>query len=84
MLIKISCDEEYFEQIIRILKLKFKTGAASKAAKAAIVDYEYIERECEILRAQNESMNNEIDRLRSLLEHVSKREYKFPKYPLRY
>ena len=42
MLIKISCDDEYFEQIIRILKLKFKTGAASKAAKAAIIDYEYI------------------------------------------
>tara|TARA_R110001583_G_C5611511_1_gene405370 strand:- start:61 stop:315 length:255 start_codon:yes stop_codon:yes gene_type:complete len=84
MLIKISCNEEYFEQIIKILKLKWKTGAASKAAKATLIDYEYIERECEILRAQNESMSNEIERLRHLLEHVSQREYKFPKYPLRY
>ena len=81
MLIKITEDAEYFEQIIRILKLKFKTSTASKAA---IIDYEYIERGCEILRAQNESMSNEIERLRHLLDHVSKREYRFPKYPIRY
>ncbi len=84
MLIKFRCDDDYFETIINILKLKFKTGAASKAVKAAVVDYEYIEREREILRAQNESMNEEIQRLRDLLEHVSDREYRFPKYPRRY
>ena len=68
MLIKISNDDPLFEQAIQLLKLKYRTTAASKAAKRAIYEFYEIEQENEILQAQLESMTAEIDRLRELLE----------------
>jgi len=68
MLIKISNDDPLFEQAIQLLKLKYRTTAASKAAKRAIYEFYEIEQENEILKAHVESMSYEIDRLRELLE----------------
>lgn len=68
MLIKFTSNDPLFEQKIELLKLQFRTGAASKAVKYAIQNYYEIDRKCELLKAQNESMQFEIDRLRSLLE----------------
>lgn len=70
MLLKISDDDPYFEAIVETLKLKFKTGAASKAGKAAIETFFEIEQENQILNAQVESMQSEIDRLRILLNNL--------------
>jgi len=75
MLIKILSNEPEFIERINLLRLKYKVGANSKAAKSAINEFYELEIECEILRGQNESMNNEIERLRELLSHVSKQKY---------
>lgn len=75
MLIKILSDEPEFQERINLLRLKYKTGANSKAAKAALNEFYELEIECEILRGQNESMSDEIERLRELLSHVSKQKY---------
>lgn len=82
MLIKILSDEPEFQQRINLLRLKYKTGANSKAAKAAINEFYELEIECEILRGQNESMSEEIERLRELLSHVSRQKY-FKRYHTR-
>jgi len=68
MQIKINSNDPLFEQKIELLKLQFKTGAASKAARKAIENFYEIERRCELLAAQNESMSAEIDRLRELMK----------------
>ncbi|MEY8213799.1 MAG: hypothetical protein RPR97_04850 [Colwellia sp.] len=68
MHIKIITDDPLFEQSVRILKLTYRTGAASKAIKRAVYDCAKKEIEIDILRGQNESMENEIDRLRQLLD----------------
>lgn len=68
MLIKIKTNDPLFEQKIELLKLQYKTGAASKAARKAIENFYEIERRCELLAAQNESMSAEIDRLRELMK----------------
>jgi predicted nucleic acid-binding Zn-ribbon protein len=86
MLIKIFSDEPEFQERINLLRLKYRTGANSKAAKAALNEFYELEIECEILRGQNESMSDEIERLRELLSHVSKQKYhkryhKRPKTP---
>ena len=73
MLIKIFSDDPKFEQRIDLLRLKYRTGANSKAAKKALNDFYEQEIECEILRGQNESMSDEIDRLRELLNHTRNR-----------
>jgi len=70
MLIKISTDDPRFETIIETLKIKFKATANSKTAKKAIEVFFEIETENEILRAQNESMTAEIERLRQLLDNL--------------
>ena len=75
MLIKIFSDDPLFQQRIDLLRLKYRTGANSKAVKKVVNEFYEIEIECEILRGQNESMSNEIDRLRELLNHVSKHKY---------
>ena len=75
MLIKILSDEPEFQERINLLRLKYKTGANSKAAEAALNEFYELEIECEILRGQNESMSGEIERLRELLSHVSKQKY---------
>ena len=68
MHIKIITEDPLFEQSVRILKLKYQTGAASKAIKRGVYDFAKREIEIEILRGQNESMESEIDRLRHLLD----------------
>lgn len=68
MHIKIITDDPLFEQAIQLLKLKYRTGAASKATKRAIYEFYEIERENEILSASVESLENEVLRLRSLLD----------------
>lgn len=68
MLIKITSDDPLFEQAVQLLKLKYRTGAASKAAKRAIYEIYEIERENEILSASVESLEDEVYRLRSLLD----------------
>ena len=73
MLIKIYSDDPQFHQRIDLLRLKYRTGANSKAVKKAINEFYEIEIECEILRGQNESMSDEIDRLRELLAHTRNR-----------
>jgi predicted nucleic acid-binding Zn-ribbon protein len=75
MLIKIFSDEPEFKERINLLRLKYRTGANSKAAKAALNEFYELEIECEILRGQNESMSDEIESLRELLSHVSKQKY---------
>lgn len=68
MLVKFSTDDPIFEQLIELLKLKYRTRATSKAAKRALYDFHQMELENEILRSHNESMSEEIDRLRTLME----------------
>ena len=68
MLIKIKTDAPHFETIMECLKLKFRSTANSKTAKKALEVFFEIEQENEILRAQNSSMSDEIDRLRELLD----------------
>lgn len=70
MLIKIKTDNPLFIQKIELLKLQYRTGANSKAAKAAIENFYEMDRKVEILEAQVESMQAEIDRLRELLNIV--------------
>jgi len=68
MLIKFTNDDPEFEQAIRLLKLKYRTGANSKAVKRAIYDFHQMEIECEILKIHNDSMSEEIERLRQLMD----------------
>lgn len=68
MIVKFNCDDPLLLQKIELLKLQFKTGAASKAVKFAIQNYYEIDRRAEILEAQIDSMQSEIDRLRLLLD----------------
>lgn len=82
MLIKILSEDLEFQERINLLRLKYRTGANSKAVKAAINDFYELEIECEILRGQNESMSDEIERLRELLSHVSRQKY-FKRYHTR-
>ena len=67
MHIKIITDDPLFEQAIQLLKLKYRTGAASKAVKIAVYESYEIERENEILSATVESLESEVVRLRQLL-----------------
>ena len=68
MLIKFTAPDPLFEQKVELLKLQFRTGAASKAVRKAVENYYDLDRKVEILEAHNESMQAEIDRLRILLE----------------
>ncbi|MBU2871526.1 hypothetical protein [Colwellia sp. E2M01] len=68
MHIKITSNDPYFHQAINFLKLKYRTTAASKAAKNAIYEIYEIERENEILSANIESLESEVVRLRALLD----------------
>lgn len=68
MLIKFQSPDPLFDQKVELLKLQFRTGAASKAVRKAIENYYNLDRKVEILEAHNESMQAEIDRLRILLE----------------
>lgn len=68
MFIKFSCNSPLFEQTVQLLKLQYKTTANSKAVRSAVCDYWELSRKVEILEAQNESMQYEIERLRELLE----------------
>jgi cell shape-determining protein MreC len=68
MHIKIITDDPLFEQAIQLLKIKYRTTAASKATKRAIYEFYEIERENEILSATVESLENEVVRLRQLLD----------------
>lgn len=68
MLIKFTSEDPTFGQAIKLLKLKYRTGATSKAVKRAVYDFHQMEIESEILRAHNESMSEEIDRLRQLMD----------------
>lgn len=68
MIIKFIAEDPLILQKIELLKLQFRTGAASKAVKKAIENYYEIERKVELLEGQNESMQYEIDRLRQIIE----------------
>ncbi len=68
MHIKIITEDPIFIQAIQLLKIKYRTTAASKAAKRAIYEFYEIERENEILSATVESLENEVVRLRQLLD----------------
>lgn len=68
MLIKFTSNDPILEQAIQLLKLKYRTGATSKAVKRAIYEFYEIERENEILSASVESLESEIYRLRALLD----------------
>lgn len=68
MLIKITSNDPLFEQKVELLKLQYKTSAASKAVRKAVENFYEIERRCELLKAQNDSMSAEIDRLRDLMK----------------
>ena len=68
MLVKFTSEDPVFEQAIQILKIRYRTTATSKAVKRSVYDSAKMNVEIEMLRAHNESMESEIDRLRSLLE----------------
>lgn len=68
MLIKFTSKNPLFHQKIELLKLQYKTTANAKAARLAIEDFYEIQRKCEILEAEVESMEAEINRLRLLLD----------------
>ncbi len=68
MIVRITTDDPSFEESVKLLKLKYQTGAASKAVKRSVYDAAKREIEIEMLLAHNESMQAEIDRLRDLLE----------------
>lgn len=68
MLIKFSSNNPLFIQKIELLKLQYKTTITTKAVRLAIEDFYEIERKCEILEAEVESMEAEINRLRLLLD----------------
>ncbi len=68
MLIKFTSSDPLFEQKVELLKLQFKTGAASKAVRKAVENYYELDRKCEILEAEVDSMQSEINRLRLLLD----------------
>lgn len=67
-IVKFKCEDPLLAQKIELLKLQFRTGAASKAVKKAIENYYEIERKVELLQAQNDSMQSEINRLREIIE----------------
>ena len=56
MLIKITSENPQFEQDIALLKLKYRTGAASKAARLAIQDFSSMEIEREVFKFHYLSM----------------------------
>lgn len=68
MHIRFSIDDPIFNQALNILKLKYRTTAAAKAVRRSVYDFAKMEVEIEMLRAHNESMESEINRLRELLE----------------
>ena len=68
MQIRFSTDDPLFKQALDILKLKYRTTASAKAVRRSVYDFAKMEVEIEMLRAHNESMVSEIDRLRDLLE----------------
>lgn len=68
MQIRFSTDDPQFKQALDLIKLKYRTTAAAKAVRRSVYDFAKMEVEIEILRAHNESMSSEIDRLRELLE----------------
>jgi hypothetical protein len=68
MLIKFTFLDPLFEQKVELLKLQFRTGAASKAARKTVENYYNIERKVELYVGQIDSMQAEIDRLRLLIE----------------
>jgi hypothetical protein len=68
MLIKFNSPDPLFDQKIELLKLQFKTGAASKAVRKAVDNYYNLDRKVELYEGQIDSMQAEIDRLRLLIE----------------
>lgn len=68
MIVKFKCDNPLLEQKIELLKLQFRTRAASKAARSAIENYYNLERKVELYEAQIDSMQDEINRLRILID----------------
>jgi hypothetical protein len=68
MLIKFNSEDPNFEQAIKLLKLKYRTGATSKAVKRAVYDFYEMEIETEMLRIHNDLMSQEIERLRQLMD----------------
>lgn len=68
MIIKIITQDPLFDQKVELLKLQFKTGAASKAVRKAVENYYNLDRKVELYEGQIESMQAEIDRLRLLIE----------------
>lgn len=68
MLIKFTSPDPLFDQKVELLKLQFKTGAASKAVRRAVENYYNLDRKVELYEGQIDSMQAEIDRLRLLIE----------------
>jgi len=68
MLIKFQSPDPLFDQKIELLKLQFRTGAASKAVRRAVENYYHLDRKVELYEAQIDSMQSEIDRLRILID----------------
>lgn len=68
MLIKFNSPDPLFEQKVELLKLQFRTGAASKAVRKAVENYHDLDRKVELYKGQVDSMQFEIDRLRILIE----------------
>lgn len=68
MIVKFKCEDPLLTQKIELLKLQFRTGAASKAVRRAIENYYQLDRKVELYEAQIDSMQSEIDRLRTIIE----------------
>lgn len=52
MLIKFHCPAPLFDQKVELLKLQFRTGAASKAVCKTVENYNDLDRKVEILSGQ--------------------------------
>lgn len=61
MLIKFNSPYPLFDQKVDLLKLQFRTGAASKAVRKAVENYYDLDRKVD-------SMQADIDRLRLLID----------------
>lgn len=68
MIVKFEANDPLILQKIELLKLQFRTGAASKAVRKAIENYYQLDRKVELYEAQIDSMQSEIDRLRLIIE----------------
>lgn len=58
MLIKFHSTDPLFDQKVELLKLQFRTGAASKAIRKAVENYYNLDRKVELYETQIDSMQS--------------------------